>query len=652
MKNKKIIGVTVASALCLALCGGALIGCGDDEPEKLTDEALAATKIADFTTGDAADRKAVFATDGFENGDVFNTWWNKENVSYDNNLAELSISEMTEKKQVYNPDYDADAAAEDPDYDVPEKIDCQANYYGGEMRTSEYYGYGDYEVRMKPSNVKGTASTFFVCTGPYDVNYETGEKNKHDEIDIEFLGKDTTRVQFNYFVDGKGGHEYMYNLGFDASKEFHTYGFRWAEECIVWFVDGQPVYKVKATKNNPMPTTAGRILTNYWTGTEKAESWMGKLPEDYSAKAQYEYIATSAEAQPDPTVAPPAPPAEVPEEGWTDISTAGFDGWGMYDVLKEDGINISHTVEKGDYKDQYKCCGMDIASDYSWVKFKVTNNSNTDGAVIRLDIKKKGATESDNGIGGIVDVVSQHEGVSLLKSDSAALIKLAKGESADVVCRISDDVVVNQFVVFLNSSNGATAEAGNITITELKGIVAEASEEPSVDPVEVAKISIGENVTFTGDGYAITPSEDKTSMTLGYDGVVGNSYCNIYGYIADIIGDSNTVTFTLKNNGSASANIRMDVKCPEKAVYDVANGTYCNLNATYEGNVEASGNNYPYGGGDWVQIAAGETVTVTIKFKTGVGADALSFYVDSSTWDDESSHTGNVTISDITLWKA
>lgn len=46
-------------------------------------------------------------------------------------------------------------------------------------------------------------------------------------IDIEILGKDTTKVQLNYYTDGVGKHEYMYDLGFDSSEAFHTYGFDW-----------------------------------------------------------------------------------------------------------------------------------------------------------------------------------------------------------------------------------------------------------------------------------------------------------------------------------------------------------------------------------------------------------------------------------------
>lgn len=651
MKNKKAIGVAVASALALALCGGALVGCGDEPttPKKLTDKALEATKIADFETGNADDRKAVFASDGFENGDVFNTWWSSENVSYDNGMAELTISEMAEKEKKWNPDYDAEEAENNPDYDVPQYIDCQAKYYGGEMRSSEYYGYGDYEVCMKPSNVKGTASTFFVCTGDYDVNYETKVPNPHDEVDIEFLGKDTTKVQFNYFIDDVGQHEYMYDLGFDASKEFHTYGFRWTAEYIVWFVDGKPVYKVEATKKNPMPSTPGRILTNYWTGTTKAENWMKKFDNDYSGKAQYKYIATSATAQPDPTKAPEEPPIEdeVPETGWTDIDYSGFGDWEMYTVSTEEGINISHESKP----DGYDCCGMDLASNYSWVKFKITNNSEEDGAVVRVDIKKKTPSTA-----GIVGVVSEHEGVSYLGGDKAALIELAAGDEAEVVCKINDKVNVNQLVVFLNSSNGATATAGNITISELKGIEAEEGEEPgpeepsTMDTEVNAEVLIGDNkVSFEGTGYNGSVSDDNKALTLSYENLVGDSYKNISGDVSEIIGDNNVFTVTIKNDGENTAKVRLDIICPADAVHK--DGTFSNLKAEYEGEIVDKGNDYQWGGADWVKIGAGKTITAKITFKAGVGSNAVTLFVDSSTYQDSDKHTGSIVFSNMSFSK-
>ncbi|MCH5163173.1 MAG: family 16 glycosylhydrolase [Clostridiales bacterium] len=637
--KKKAISVTLASVFAMSFCGGALVGCGGgDDPEQklptLTDEALKVTKVADYTTGQASDRSGVFASAGFENGDVFNTWWSADNVSFDNNLAQLSISEMTEKEQKWDAETEA-------------FVDCQADYYGGELRTTNYYGYGDYEVSMKPAKIAGTASTFFVCTGPYDVNYETGVPNKHDEIDIEFLGYDTTFVQFNYFVDGKGGHEFKYKLGFDASKEFHTYGFRWAEDYIVWFVDGKPVYKVSKSSKNPMPSTPGRILTNYWTGTKASENWMKPFPNDYSGKAEYKYIASSATPLDDPTVAPPAPPeeVEVPESGWTDIDTSGFGGWGMYTVEHhDDGISMKH--ESAFTTNSYKCEGMSLASNYSWVKFHIKNNSE-EAAAVRVDIKKENPSA-----GGVAAVVSEHEGVSHIAAESAVSIKLAAGEEADVACKIKDTVTINQFVVFLNSMDAPNAAKGDITISALKGIPAEAGEDPELPPEGDGGVKIGESeVAFSGNGYSVSYAEDKSAMTVAYAELGGNSYNNIVADITNIIGDNNVFNFTIKNNNETDALVRIDIKCPLGAVYDVANGTYSNLKGTFTGDVVSSGEDYQYGGADKVVIKAGGTVTGKIVFDAAVANSQVAFFIESSDWQDDGTHTGSVTISGMSFTK-
>ena len=229
-------------------------------------EPLGGDMLADFSNGAV---EAMFPSDGWSNGSVFNVWWAGDHVTYNDGQLQLNIS--------------------------PAGDEVEQDYYGGEMRTGLYYGYGDYSVSMKPSKDEGTASTFFTCTGPYDVNVD-GEANPWDEIDIEFLGKDTTGVQFNYYVDGVGGHEYWYELGFDASEEFHEYGFRWEEDSITWFVDGEAVYSVNTEDNGPMPSTPGRILMNFWCGTPDAEGWMGAYTAENS-QADYQWVKTSAQGE-------------------------------------------------------------------------------------------------------------------------------------------------------------------------------------------------------------------------------------------------------------------------------------------------------------------------------------------------------------------
>ena len=201
--------------LVVALGGLTLAACNNNEP--IVADPLDATMIADFSKGESEE---FYASNGWSNGQPFNAVWTKDNVNYSDGKLHLSIK---------------DQEAKDGDNTYP--------HTAGEARSHKLYGYGDYEVRMKPSNVTGSVSTFFTYTDKW--NKVNGVENKHDDIDIEFLGKDTTKVQFNYFTSGKGGHEHMYDLGFDASEGFHNYGFRWAEKSITWFVDGTPVYQVK-----------------------------------------------------------------------------------------------------------------------------------------------------------------------------------------------------------------------------------------------------------------------------------------------------------------------------------------------------------------------------------------------------------------------
>ena len=149
-------------------------------------------------------------------------------------------------------------------------------YRGAEYRSFTRYSYGYYSVSMKAASCPGVISSFFTYTGwPWD------------EIDIEFLGGDTTIVQFNYYTNGVGGHEYFYELGFDASEDYHEYGFDWQPDSITWYVDGKSVYKATAD----IPSAEGQIMMNIWNVADSNADWAGrfdstKLP----VNAQYEWI--------------------------------------------------------------------------------------------------------------------------------------------------------------------------------------------------------------------------------------------------------------------------------------------------------------------------------------------------------------------------
>ena len=113
------------------------------------------------------------------------------------------------------------------------------------------------------------------------LNFEKGK--------IEILGKDTTKVQFNYFTDGKGNHEKIIDLGFDASQEFHTYGFEWTETSIKWFVDGKEVHS--ATEN--IPKTPGRLMMNVWNG-KGVDAWLNPYDGTVPLTAEYQWARFTA----------------------------------------------------------------------------------------------------------------------------------------------------------------------------------------------------------------------------------------------------------------------------------------------------------------------------------------------------------------------
>ena len=161
-------------------------------------------------------------------------------------------------------------------------IDKDENgYTGGEYFSREEYGYGLYQVNMKAIKNPGVVSSFF--------NYSRDETGR-TEIDIEFLGYDTTKVQFNYFTnDNVGGHEYLYDLGFDASEAFHNYAFYWGPNEIIWYVDGKQAY----TMQGDIPTKKAAIFMDAWTGDQP--EWLKPFDGTTPLTAYYDWFSYSEE---------------------------------------------------------------------------------------------------------------------------------------------------------------------------------------------------------------------------------------------------------------------------------------------------------------------------------------------------------------------
>jgi len=233
------------SALCaLSLIGGLITAQPVAEVE-----AASAWNGTHFGMDFDYDDSGKFEKSSWSNGDMFDCTWKPENVKFNNGQMAITI---------------------DRDW---------SGYTAGEYRTKDYFGYGLFQVSMKPIKNPGVVSSFFTYTGPSD-------GTQWDEIDIEFLGYDTTKVQFNYYTNGVANHEYLYNLGFDASQSFHTYGFDWSQNAITWYVDGKAVY----TATRDIPKTPGKIMMNAWNG-KGVDDWLRAFNGRTGITAYYDWAS-------------------------------------------------------------------------------------------------------------------------------------------------------------------------------------------------------------------------------------------------------------------------------------------------------------------------------------------------------------------------
>ncbi|MEO3750790.1 family 16 glycosylhydrolase [Streptomyces sp. B6B3] len=138
--------------------------------------------------------------------------------------------------------------------------------------------YGTFSARLRVPAGSGLVTGLFL--------HRNGPRQ---EIDIEILGQDTTRMLVNVFYNpgvlgtkleyGYRGTPVIIDLGFDASKEFHHYEIDWQPDWIRWRVDGTTVYERALWDPTPVPDQPLEFNVNLWS----SESTEFAGPLDYEA---------------------------------------------------------------------------------------------------------------------------------------------------------------------------------------------------------------------------------------------------------------------------------------------------------------------------------------------------------------------------------
>jgi len=148
-------------------------------------------------------------------------------------------------------------------------------FSGAEIRSKESFRYGRFVARLKPANGEGVVSAFFL----YDTRGKT-----HEEIDIEFTGKNTNLIHFNKWVKETES-PFSSHLNFDASNTYHEYSILWTPDYICWEIDGKEVYKT----SKDIPRRRMKLMFNIWAS--KSNEWAGKLnPAVLPASMEIDYI--------------------------------------------------------------------------------------------------------------------------------------------------------------------------------------------------------------------------------------------------------------------------------------------------------------------------------------------------------------------------
>jgi endoglucanase len=622
MHKKLLVVLSAVGMLTLA-------GCGGDTPTPPVkpdlEPPLSGDYVADFSLGESEE---VFASDGWSNKGSFNAVWKKENLTYSSGQMHLSIKD---------------------DPTVFEEVNYP--YSAGEARTHHLYGYGDYIVKMKPTNVVGSVSTFFTFT--YNGDTIDGVKNKHDEIDIEFLGKDTTKVQFNYFVGGVGGHEFMYDLGFDASKDFHEYGFRWEENKITWVVDGKIAREVTGDSTT-LPKCPGRIMTSYWPSS--ADDWSGHFDGATSDTVDYQWIKSSAEgiwSDEDE----PVPPFDENVD-WDEIDaieTEFKNAWDNDYTIVNEGNETTVTYDRiGAWKQVKSEDAARYARHADTVLVTLKNNCNRD-VNARVDVQ--GDHSAPTGEESSKDCLN----TQAYSNETVVTTNLDWGGSSFVIPANKEVTVhVNydnasetmgapkSLLFFLDSLQneyidvpGTSVTIKDIKFANLDGTPVEPDpkpEPPTPEPggdVDWDKVEATPLTYWTSSSDIYSFEDNGTNaVTVNYTDATG--YACIGSASANAVVDANnTAKVTLRNNNEAVAHVRMDIQ--------VTGGASAISFAEAKGHDEV----YVAEGSAFIDVAVNESVDLIVEYDPSLGATNVMFFVDSM----GEATSGSVTISDVKFAK-
>ncbi|MBN2195977.1 MAG: family 16 glycosylhydrolase [Polyangiaceae bacterium] len=211
--------------------------------------------------------------DGFDTVDL--TRWELMTHSWDSNLAQFTAENAQASDGILHLSL---TAADDP----------EKPYRGVEMRSRETLTYGKVEVSTRFATGSAVVSSLVLIYTPWP-------PDDWNELDVEFLGKNTDRVQFNHMInvppaDPETGHlqfPQLVTLPFNPAADFHTFAIEWVPGEARFIVDGTLLHT--ATEEMARMVLPQNILLTIWASD--AADWAGPVDSTTApTSAEYDWI--------------------------------------------------------------------------------------------------------------------------------------------------------------------------------------------------------------------------------------------------------------------------------------------------------------------------------------------------------------------------
>jgi GR25 family glycosyltransferase involved in LPS biosynthesis len=158
-----------------------------------------------------------------------------------------------------------------------EELTAVRAFTSAAVASTHRFRFGRFTAEVRPPRVPGLVTGVFL--------HRNGPRQ---EIDIELLGRDPTKLLVNVFFNPGGPGtklEYGYrgtptviDLGFDASADFHVYEIDWQPNAIRWIVDGFVVHERVIWQPTPIPDQPMEFNVNLWHS--RSTELAGKLDTD------------------------------------------------------------------------------------------------------------------------------------------------------------------------------------------------------------------------------------------------------------------------------------------------------------------------------------------------------------------------------------